>query len=294
MSPPRFARRLPPKYCLHKSSGNARIRYKGEEIYFGKFDAPESREAYAKFLAEHWSPTNEPKPRVKQEGDLITIKYLAVEYAKMAQQLYQKMGEPTSEWSIVQIVIRKLLEASGSMQAEEFGGVAFKNFRQIFIDAGRARTTINHYLWHVKAMFRLAVENDLIAPRYFQRLKNIRTLQKGKSKARDPVKIRPVDDAIVGATLKELTPVVRDMVIIQWLTGMRPGEVTQMRPMDIDRSGADWFYRPDSHKTEHHDQDRVIVFGAAVQAALAPYLLRDHQSYCFTPIEAYWQHYARF
>ncbi len=293
MSQSRSARRSPPKYCLHKSSGNARIRYNGEEIYFGKFDSPESREAYAKFLAEHWSPTYDQKPRVRHEGDLVTIKYLAVEYAKMAQQWYQKRGQPTSEWTIVQIVIRELLVAYGSMPAEEFGGVVFKNFRQTFIDGGLARTTINHYMFHVKAMFQLGVEDDRIEPQYYERLKDIKKLQRGKSKATEPLKVRPVDDAIVGATLKQLTPVVCDMVVIQWLTGMRPGELTQMRPMDIDRSSGDWFYRPESHKTEHHEQERVIVFGPPVQVVLTPYLLRDHQSYCFTPIEAYWQHYAR-
>jgi hypothetical protein len=62
---------------------------------------------------------------------------------------------------------------------------------------------------------------------------------------------------------------------------MRPGEVVLMRTMDINTSGAIWEYRPESHKTEHHEKDRVIFVGPASQAILKPWLRTDLGAYLF-------------
>ncbi len=73
--------------------------------------------------------------------------------------------------------------------------------------------------------------------------------------------VLPVDDATVEATLPFLSTVVADMIRFQRLTGCRPGEVCGIRPMDVDRSGEVWVYRPASHKTEHHGKERFIFIG---------------------------------
>ncbi len=59
-----------------------------------------------------------------------------------------------------------------------------------------------------------------------------------------------------------------------------------MRPCDIDRSGETWTYRPESHKTEHHDRDRVVFIGPKAQAVLLRYLARDPSMYCFRPCDS--------
>jgi integrase len=78
------------------------------------------------------------------------------------------------------------------------------------------------------------------------------------------------------------------MVAVQRLTGMRPGEVVIMRPCDIDRqSSRTWIYRPESHKTEHHDIDRVVFLGPRAQEILRPFLdERAPGAYLFSPREA--------
>ena len=76
------------------------------------------------------------------------------------------------------------------------------------------------------------------------------------------------------------------MVRFQRLTGARPGEICEIRPVDVDRSGEVWTYRPESHKTEHHGRQRSIYVGPQAQAILLPYLLRDAQAHCFQPVES--------
>jgi integrase len=70
------------------------------------------------------------------------------------------------------------------------------------------------------------------------------------------------------------------------LTGARPEEVCLIRPCDVDTSGAVWFYRPESHKTEHHDLGRVVCIGPKGQDVLRPYLLRAKDAHCFSPSES--------
>jgi integrase len=95
-----------------------------------------------------------------------------------------------------------------------------------------------------------------------------------------------VDDAMIDAVLPHLPAVVADMLRLQRLTGMRSGEVCQLRPAGIDRSGSEWTYTPMTHKTEHHGRDRAILLGPRAQAILAPYLDCDVAAFCFCPAEA--------
>jgi integrase len=100
--------------------------------------------------------------------------------------------------------------------------------------------------------------------------------------AREPRRVLPVPDDVVDATLPHVPSIVADMVRFQRLTGCRPGEVCQIRPCDVDRSGEVWQYRPKSHKTEHHGRERIIYIGPQAQAVLLPYLLIDSQAHCFS------------
>jgi hypothetical protein len=96
----------------------------------------------------------------------------------------------------------------------------------------------------------------------------------------------PVSDADINATIANLTRIVADMVRLQRLSGARPGEITAIRPMDVDRSLQVWAYRPDAHKTEHHERHRVIFFGPKAQKILSSYLDRAADKFCFSPQES--------
>jgi integrase len=111
-------------------------------------------------------------------------------------------------------------------------------------------------------------------------------LRKGRTTARETLPVLPIDDATVEATLAHLPQVVGDMVRLQKLTGMRPAEVCLLRPMDVDRTEDVWTYRPESHKTEHHERERLIFIGPIAQGILFKYLARDAAAYCFRPCDS--------
>jgi len=74
------------------------------------------------------------------------------------------------------------------------------------------------------------------------------------------------------------------MIELQRWTGMRPGEGLIMRGRDLNASGAIWEYRPESHKTEHHGKERVILIGKHGQDILRPFLRPELDAYLFSPV----------
>lgn len=120
----------------------------------------------------------------------------------------------------------------------------------------------------------------------YEALRTVEGLKKGRSKARENPKKRPVPLRDLVATIRRLPPTLRDMVRFHVRTGCRPSEVCDLRPGDITRRGKVWDFVPGSHKTEHHDRERRIPIGPKAQRILSPYLKRKPDAYCFSPCEA--------
>ena len=152
------------------------------------------------------------------------------------------------------------------------------------IARGWARSHINRQTNRVKRMFRWAVANELLAVPAYQALTTVSGLRKGRTTAKEKSPVAPVLDEVVDKTIKQLHPTVAAMVRLQRLTGMRPQEVVGMRAIDIDMSDPScWVCRPDRHKTEHHDRDRVVFLGPKAQAVLRPFLTLMISDFLFSP-----------
>ena len=99
----------------------------------------------------------------------------------------------------------------------------------------------------------------------YHSLRTVEGLKKGRTRATEPEPVLPVENTLVEATLPHLPHVVADMVRFQRLTGCRPGEVCQLRPCDVGRSGDVWEYRPADHKTAYRGRERIIYIGPRAQ-----------------------------
>jgi site-specific recombinase XerD len=151
---------------------------------------------------------------------------------------------------------------------------------------GLCRTEINKRIGRIRRMFKWAVAEELIPASVMESLRAIDGLRRGRSEARENPPVRPVDDAHVDAILPLVGAPVAAMIRLQRLTGMRPGEVVQLRPCDIDRSDDIWFYSPARHKTDYLGHEKQVVLGPQAQAVLQPFLDRPADAYCFSPQEA--------
>lgn len=127
------------------------------------------------------------------------------------------------------------------------------------------------------------MSEELIPPSIYQSVATISGLQKGRTTARETEPVKPIDDAVVDATLPFLTRHVRGLVQFQRLTGCRPGEACNLRRADIDTGGSVWLYKPTHHKTEWRGKSRIISIGPKAQELLKEFFTHNLDAYLFSP-----------
>lgn len=228
------------------------------------------------------------------------VRQLAVDYMEFAKATFVKDGAVTSHVWNVMYAMQAILDAHGDIAVRDFAPTQLAALRDAMVNRidedgtyVRSVKTVNQRLYIIKEAFRWGVERGTVPAEVAYHLTMVKPLQKGRSLAKDPQAIKPVDEHWVAVTKDKLPQVVRDMIDVQWLTGMRPEEVCAMRPADIDRSGDVWLYTPTSHKTQHLDQSRVICLGPQSQKLIEPYLFdRKPTDFCFSPAEAQSQRLA--
>ncbi len=270
-----------PAYVHHRPTGQARVRIAGKDFYLGKFGTPESRKKYEE-LVTAWLSDQDPRHVA------LTIDDLALLFLDFAKTYYRhRDGTETRSTNHFCQALRPVIQLYGQTLVRDFGPRSLKRVRETMIEAGHCRNYINCLVGKIKRVFRWGVEEELVPPGVYQALAAVSGLREGRTAARESDPVRPVPESIVERTLPAFTSVVADMVRLQLLTGMRPGEVCQLRPGDVSRRDNEaWIYIPRHHKTEHHGRQRKIFIGPEGQKILAPYLLRAADAYCFSPRES--------
>ena len=273
-----------PKYRLHRASGQAVVTIAGKDHYLGPWKSKGSKVEYDRLIGE-WLAAGRPTAEISPPS-LITVRQVIAAFWQHAKEHYRKHGRPTGTADNYKPVLSLLKARYGHKAAIEFGPIALKALRAAMIEAGQSRRYVNENVHRIRKVFKWAASEQLIPSSIPQALTMVEGLRKGQSTARDTMPVAPIADAVVEATLPYLPAIVADMVRFQRLTGARPGEVCGMRPADIDRSEQVWRYTPSEHKTEHHGRRRTIFIGPKAQALILPYLLRDEEDYCFSPMDS--------
>lgn len=273
--------RKPPKYALHKPSGQARVRIKGKDIYLGTYDSPESHEEYDRLLSKHFAGN------LDVDRDSLSISRLAIMYVDFAKGYYLKDGKPTSEIHAIRMALKPLTRMFGREKIHTFGPRKLKLVREEMIRLDLCRRSINKSINRINRMLRWATENEFADPSVHQACKAMTGLRNGRCEARETAPVKPVPIADVEAIELFVSRPIWSMIQIQLRTGMRPGEACIMRTCDIDMSGSVWDYVPKSHKTEHHNRKRLIPIGPRGQEILKPYLAAAKvEQFLFRPDEA--------
>jgi integrase len=257
----------------------ARVSIGGRHYHLGKFDDPKARAKYDRLVGE-WLVHQ----RSYASPEEITVKEVVKRFKLHIKERYKsRSGRQTGTRENFTPTLRLLVKVYGDTPAAKFGPVALKALRLRMVTKGLSRRSINDAASQIKQVFRFAAGDELIDERVPVRLEQVDGLRRFETAAPEPRRIKPVPDSVIDATLPHLSSVVADMVRIQRLTGARPGEIVQMRPLDIDRKGDIWRYVPREHKTEDFDVSRVICIGPEGQAILRPYLDGDPSAECFSP-----------
>ncbi len=287
-----------PSYRRH-ASGQARVTIAGKDYLLGPWKSKESKEKYDRLVGEYISSGRSKSFGTKPSE--LSIAELLVAFKAHAAQTYgvSKRGE----YYHLLLAMRPLKRLYASTQAIEFGVPQWKAVRR-YIEDGKngalpkpgqkprpiiipSRSYVNSVMQRVTRIFRWAAgDGNMLPGSIAESLERIESLKIGRTNAGETDPIEPVSDAVVEETLKHLPQILRDVVRVQRLIGCRPGEVLQLTPGMIDRSGDVWEAVLKKHKNAHRGQSRTMSIGPKCQAILLPYLLRGDDDCLFRPMDA--------
>ncbi len=277
---PRLALSVP-RYRRHKASGQAVVTLHGVDHYLGPHGSDASRTQYDRLIAEYLA---NGRRRIVDRS--ISVNVLAAEFLPHVAAYYLKEGQPTSEQWEYRTVASTACRLYGDQMVDSFGPIALKACRQEWIDSGVTRQTINKRQFRLVRMFKWGVAEELVDSAVWESLRSVDTLHIGRTPVPEMKEVPPVELDRVQAVTPFLSPVVRDMISLQLITGMRPGEVCRLRPGDLDRSSDVWEFNVLGHKTAHHGRKRTVYIGPEAQSVLRPYLLRAADQHCFSAAES--------
>jgi integrase len=262
-----------PSYRLHKGTGQAVVTVEGKDHYLGRHGSVESRDRYRRLISEFLATGRAPS---REGDDPVTIGEAMVSYLGFVDRHYRLPdGRPTSQVDLIKAALRVLRKLYQDTPAQDFGPVKLKTVREEFVRQGLSRNECNRRTQLVVQFFKWLAAEELVPATNIEALRCVRGLERGRTQAPDHAPIGPVPDDVVDKTLACLPPVIRAMVELQRLSGMRPAEVCTATTESIDRTGDVWEYRPVHHKTSHHGKSRVVLIGPRAQTILSPYLRPD-------------------
>ncbi len=267
------ARKPAPTLKRHKATGHSYARFSGRQVWFGRYGDPQIHLRFAAYLAR-WEANGRQIPE-EILGSTLSVADLVARYLEHAEVYYRKSdGTPTHEIENIRYTARPLIECFAELGVAEFSLGCLKQYRERLIDGGLRRSTVNNRVTRVVRIFGWGAQEELVPPETYGGLKALHPLKRNRSRAAEGAPVQAVAWDQVEPVLDRVARQVRAMILLQWHTGMRPGEAMQLGLADIDRRGQVWLYLPRQHKTEHHGRDRVIPLGPRAQGVLQPFLLR--------------------
>jgi hypothetical protein len=138
---------------------------------WGKYDSPESKEAYGRILAEMAAnPAKAPSP--KADAGLMIVELCAA-YWEFCQGYYRKDGKPSRHIEAVRLAIRELKSLYGETPATEFGPRSLKALREALIQKNQSRRYVNDQIDNIKRMFKWGVSEELLPPSTYHALASV-------------------------------------------------------------------------------------------------------------------------
>lgn len=286
-----------PKYRVRSDRDTAYVEMDGQRISLpGLANSAESKEAYRRALNDYLRRHAKAKADGQRPVWAQSVADLVMAWLDHCQAYYAHTANTRSNtYDNCCHAVRPLLVAFGGLPVADFGPEELRQVRDVMIRGGWhtesmkkpaspwARTYVNGQANKLKLLFRWGLERGLVPPENQAMIAAVPPLKKGRTLARETPAVEPVSEEVVAATLPHLPTVVRAMVELHRLTGMRSDNLCSMRPMDIDRSGDVWIYRPAVHKGSHDERSLSVPLGPRCQEILRPYLLRPADSPCFSP-----------
>lgn len=275
-----------PTLSVSSERNIAFTNWQGKRVYFGPAGDPATDEAFRQFVAQAIMGNDSRHPIDKlRSGGLATANDIMAGFTLHAAEKYRKRGNPTGHVLQIRYAAHWLKQSGlGARLIDDFGPKTLREFRDWLASHPAQRwnaTTISQYVKLIRAGFKWAVGEELIAESAHRSLMYVAPIRRGEvisgQRVRGAVQRRPVDAAVRDATLKQLTPHQALMVRVHELLALRPSELCAMTPANIQvrtysgqRVGL-YMIPGEVNKTQHNDPDhqRIAVIGPKALALIA-------------------------
>lgn len=183
---------------------------------------------------------------------------------------------------------RDLLEIAGHLPAARVDRRILKEARGRMVERGNSRRVINRRIWRiVHAWDWLACEEEVIPLATVAEVKALKRLPAGRSEARETEPVPPARAEDVSKVLPLLRYPWRELTLLCWHSGMRPGEACSLRVDEISHlsRGLLLVDKANRHKMAYRGTQRVIFLPwSAVEAIRVPLYLaiRGRREHVFT------------
>ena len=278
-----MSKRNEPNYRLHKASGQAFIELDGRRFYLGRHGSKASREEYERRKGEYLA-NGRSLPPTKTKA-VISCQELAINFLEWAEEYF--VNQPKS-FDHIRRAMEFLVKHYGREPVDDFAPTSLAFLQKKLVEHGYARLMVNRYVGIIKRAFKHGAKFGWVNAQTSYALQVVDNLKKGRTTAHEYRDIKPIDADDFEKTLAELPKRLADMARVQRLCVMRLQDVCNLRPVDIDRSGDVWIYRPHSHKTAHLGDVLTKYIGATAQAILTPYLIEKAatpEAFLFSPVD---------
>lgn len=259
----------PPRPHAHGASGQDRVSVNGKHIYLGKTGSPEAALAYAdllKRLVEQKPP--EPPPR-KPRGTVLTIAELVEKWQAHADAKYSLEGREASQfvWAC-----EPLLAKHATLPVADFDANRLEEVRDEMIRLDWSHKVIGRRITRVRTMWRWACRKGLAPKGSWEALRELEPLAPNDRR----VKRLPPRQGCAWHDLARVcrftNRTVRAMLLFEWFTGARPGEVRHLLVGEIDRSEGVWIANLVKHKNAWRGQTRAIAIGPRAQRVIRDFI----------------------
>jgi integrase len=260
---------------MSRDHNTAVVYLDGQRHRLGRWGSNEAKENYDRLVAEWLAQGRrlpEPKP---QNNEVATVTELAVAFTRHVERRHK-----ANEVSNYKSAIGLARQLYGSEPVDHFGPKALAVVRERMIEGdpeGKlprkpwSRQHVNKQISRIRAMFKWGIAQEIVDYQTYEKLRTLEPLRKGDAK-REGRTNGPVARSQIRQVRPYLSRQVRGLINLQMLTGARADELVRLRPGDIDTKKAVWEYRPEQHKTAHHDKPRLIVFGPRAQKILRQFM----------------------
>lgn len=293
-----------PRLCIRRAPSGKQIAYAtfdGRQVNFGP-PGPEAQRLYQEFTAR-WLLNGKATLEPSDEGPC-RVEDLVADFMHEAQQHYRTAdGKLSGEVTNFRHALTPFLELLGSKPTADLSCndlVMVRNWwasqpcrpeldenKQPIPGTGKpySRNYVNAAMRRVRFVCRWGTERNMVPGPVWASLSAFRSLTIGRGGLRETAPIEAVSRPVVDAILPHLPPTLQAAVELLWWSGMRAGELCNLRMRDVDRTNQVWLFRPATHKGTWKGRERVVRFGPRCREVIAPLLTADPDAYLFRPID---------